>query len=112
MQISAPPPSHRGRTPLSPAPKRQSSRLKTKTARSPCRTIFLALFSSPAPIRWAICTVKPMLAAEQSPPISQVLEETSPIDAESFAPSCPTMEASIYCMTMEEIWAIMAGMLN
>ena len=71
-----------------------------------------ASFPSPAPMRWAHCTVKPMPMEPQRPPKSQVVEATRPMAADPEAPRLPTMEASIYCMTTEEIWARIAGMLN
>lgn len=53
-----------------------------------------------------------MAAAEHTPPKSHVVVETSPIEADASAPRCPTIAASIYCMTMDESWAITAGTLS
>ncbi len=51
-------------------------------------------------------------AAEQSPQNSQVEDAISPIDADDSAPSEPTMAASIYCITMVDNCATIAGKLN
>ena len=63
-------------------------------------------------MRWATITEKPTISAWHKPLKSQVLEATRPMDAEASLPRRPTMEASIYCMAMEESWARMAGTLN
>ena len=60
----------------------------------------------------AICTVKPVPAAIHSPPSSQVLDDTSPIAAPSPGLRRPIMDASIYCITIPEICARIAGILN
>ena len=72
----------------------------------------LAPRMSPAPIRCATCTEKPVAAATHNPQKSHVVVETKPIAADSSAPRLPTIAASIYCMTMEESCAIIAGTLN
>ena len=46
------------------------------------------------------------------PFISQVLVDTSPMDAEAFAPSAPTIAESIYCITMVVICVKIAGRLS
>ena len=74
--------------------------------------IRLAPTSSPAPIRCAICTLKPVLNAEVRPPKSHVLDATSPMDADASAPSLPTMDASMYSITIEDICAKIAGTLK
>ncbi len=43
------------------------------------------------------------------PPMSQVELVTRPMEAEAFAPRVPTMEASMYCMVISEMFARMAG---
>ena len=65
-----------------------------------------------APIRCATCTLKPDVAALHIPLNSQVEAATSPIDAESFAPNCPTIDASIYCIMIDDSCTIIAGILN
>ena len=71
-----------------------------------------ALFLSFAPILFATCTENPVAAAEQSPQNSQVEDAISPIDADDSAPSEPTMAASIYCITIVDNCATIAGKLN
>lgn len=44
--------------------------------------------------------------------ITHIEDATRPIEAEAFAPSEPTMAASIYCIIIEEICAITPGMLS
>ena len=78
----------------------------------PCRMRFLASASSPAPILCAHWTEKPIPIAIASPPKSHVEEDTRPIAAEPSAPSLPTIDASIYCMTIVEICARIAGILS
>lgn len=48
-----------------------------------------------APIRWATCTENPVAAAVHTPLKSHVVVDTSPMDAEAFAPRLPTIEASM-----------------
>ena len=110
--ISSLPPSQCGSQLLMAVPIPSSVRLNTSAASSPRRTRFLAFLSSFAPMAWAICTVKPIFMAMHRPPKSQVVVETSPMDAAASEPRCPTIEASMYCMTIEEIWAKMAGRLS
>ena len=85
---------------------------KANPAHSPCFTRFRASFSSPAPMRCATMTENPTTNALHSPPNSHVLEATSPMAAEASRPSCPTMAASMYCMTIDEICAKIAGKLS
>ena len=63
-------------------------------------------------MRCATCTEKPVAAAEQMPENSHVVVDISPMDAEAFAPRLPTMEASMYCMAMDDSCAMMAGPLS
>ena len=77
--------------------------------RSPIFMIFLASLLSFAPIRCASWTLKPSDAAFKRPPISQVDEETKPIEAESWAPRRPTILASAYSMMMVDICDMIAG---
>ena len=62
-----------------------------------------------APMRWATCTENPTVAAEHTPQNSHRLLAIRPIEAEASAPSWPTMAVSIYCMTMLDSCAIIAG---
>lgn len=48
----------------------------------------------------------------QKPPKIQVLVETSPMEADWFAPRCPTIDASMYCIITVENCASIAGRLN
>ena len=63
-------------------------------------------------MRCATMTENPTTNALHSPPNSHVLEATSPMAAEASRPSCPTMAASMYCMTIDEICAKIAGKLS
>ena len=47
-----------------------------------------------------------------TPPNIQVLLDTSPIEAEAFAPNAPTIEESIYCMAIVVICVRIAGRLS
>ncbi len=76
------------------------------------RRTFLAPVKSPAPIRCATCTEKPVAAAAHSPQNNHVVVDTSPIEAEAFAPKLPTIDASTYCMAIEDNCAIIAGTLR
>lgn len=60
----------------------------------------------------ATWTAKPVEAALHKPLNSQVVVETRPIEAEALAPRLPTIAASIYCITMEDNCATIAGILN
>lgn len=75
---------------------------KIETAVMAWRRMDLALAISPAPMAWATCTAKPVDTAEHRPLNSQVVVETSPMEAEAFAPKLPTMAASMYCITMDD----------
>ena len=100
-------------SPLAMAPPTAAiSSPKANPAHSPCFTRFRASFSSPAPMRCATMTENPTTNALHSPPNSHVLEATSPMAAEASRPSCPTMAASMYCMTIDEICAKIAGKLS
>ena len=61
------------------------SREKQRDAASPCFNIFLALTSLLPPIWWAACTEKPVAAPLHRPLRSQVLVDTTPIEAEACA---------------------------
>ena len=78
----------------------------------PCFAMLLASFSLPAPTLWAICTLYPTAAAIISPPNIQVLLDTSPIDADALEFKCPTIDASIYSIIIDESWAKIAGKLK
>jgi hypothetical protein len=53
------------------------------------------------------------MANEDAKPMKSHVEVvTKPIDAEAEAPKLPTIEASMYCMTIEEICAMIAGTLS
>ena len=62
---------------------------------NPWRNTWRAFLKSFAPMKWAACTEKPSAAADVSPPNSHVVDSTMPIDAEAFAPSEPTIDASM-----------------
>ena len=55
---------------------------------------------------------KAVAAAAHTPLKSQVVVDTRPMDAEASAPRLPTIEASMYSMTIEESWASIDGTLN
>lgn len=57
-------------------------------------------------------TEKPAETPPMMPPISHVLVDTRPMDAEAFAPSAPTIAESIYCMAIVVICVSIAGRLN
>ena len=78
----------------------------------PCRTMVRAPRSSPPPMRCDACTEKPAETPPMIPPISHVLVDTSPRDAEAFAPSAPTIAESMYCMAIVVICVSIAGRLN
>ena len=79
---------------------------------SDCLNTRRAASKSLAPIKWATCTEKPILAAEARPPISHPVVSTSPMAAEAFAPRWPTMEASIKNITVADICARILGILS
>lgn len=60
-------------------------------------------------MRWATCTENPTVAAEHIPQNSHRLVDTKPTAALSSAPSLPTIAASIYCMSILDSCAMMAG---
>ena len=109
--ISLFPPSHTGRISLTRIPAPASSKDAARHTINASLSRLRALTYLRAPIFCAINTVKPTFTAIPILHRSQIEEETRPMEAESSAPSCPTMEASIYCMQTEAIWAIMAGTL-
>ena len=74
-----------------------------------CLSTERASAGRPAPMRWATCTENPVVAALHTPAKSHIVVDTSPIEAESSAPSRPTIEASIYCMSIDVNWASIAG---
>ena len=57
-------------------------------------------------------TANPVGTAPQIPPKSHVDVDTSPIDAAASAPRRPTMDASIYCIMMDDSCARIAGILR
>ena len=87
-------------------------RLHRKQQTSDCLSTRRAASKSLAPMKWATCTENPMLAAEASPPISQPVVSTSPMEAEALAPKWPTIEASMKNITVAEICARMEGILR
>ena len=89
-----------------------SRRLNANTATTDCRNTRCAPSQSPAPMRWATCTEKPEAAALSSPPKSHVVVDTKPIAAEASAPRLPTIDASIYCITIDDNCATTAGTLS
>lgn len=86
--------------------------LKHKAMSSDWRSTARAPLTFLAPNRCATCTANPAETAEHSPMNSQVVVDTSPMDAEALAPRLPTMAASMYCMVIDEICAMMEGRLN
>ena len=108
--MSAPPPRSFGRGLESAAPIAATSREKHRQTTKPWWRMDLAFSSCPAPMYWAACTVKPVQQARRSPPKSQVLEATRPMDADAEAPRLPTIEESMYSMTTSVICARIAGM--
>ena len=54
-------------------------------------------------MKCAACTENPIIAADASPPNSHVVVSISPIAAEAFAPSEPTIEASMKNMSIDDI---------
>ena len=108
--MSSLPPSQWGRSSLMLMPISASSKLKPRHTTRACRRTLRALSASLAPILCATCTEKPVAAALPSPQNSHVVVAMMPMLAELMAPSCPTIDASMYSMTMFEIWESMAGM--
>ena len=94
------PPSHPGRKGLTAQATHIAPSPKTDVAARACLRTSLARLNSPAPMRWATCTLKPTDAADSIPPKSQVLVDIRPIAAEASAPRLPTMEASMYTITI------------
>ena len=95
-----------------PIPTAEAISPNTIVHRIACRRTSFASFSRSAPISCATCTENPVAAETHSPPNSQVVLETSPIAAVAAAPRLPTMDASIYCIMIELIWASTAGILS
>ena len=106
------PPNHAGNTPLMEAPIAAKRRPKRPMAMNAWRKMARARSGSLAPMACATWTEKPVAAAEHNPENSHVEVDTSPMEAEASAPRLPTMDASIYCMAMEENCAKMAGTLS
>lgn len=94
------------------APVAPHSRPKLPTATSAWRRMARAFVMSPAPMAWATCTENPVAAAEHDPLNSHVVVDTSPMAAAASAPRLPTMAASMYCIRMDDNWAMMAGTLS
>ena len=111
-EMDSPPPSHPGRNGLIAHATHMAAAPNTDVAAKACLRTSLAILNSPAPIRCATCTLNPTEAAERMPPNSQVLVDMSPIAADASAPRLPTMEASIYTITIYESWASMEGILS
>ena len=65
-----------------------------------------------APIKWATCTANPEAAALSTPPKSHVVVDTRPMAAAGSLPKLPTMAASIYCITIDDSCAMIAGALS
>lgn len=83
--------------------------LNTTTGMNDCRSTPAAPARSEAPIRLATCTENPEAIAEHNPHISHVEVAINPIEADDSAPSEPTIAASIYCMTIVDSCAMIAG---
>ena len=63
-------------------------------------------------MRWATCTENPVAAAAHKPQNSHVVVDTNPMEAAAFAPKLPTIDASMYCMAIDDTCAMMAGTLR
>ena len=107
--ISSVPPSQWGSGPAMAMPMRAIAPLKMRALTSPWRSTSRALLKSLAPIRCATCTEKPLPQAPQNPPSSHMQVDTSPMDAPAAAPRWPTIDVSMYCISTEDSWAMMAG---
>ena len=99
-EMDSSPPSHPGRNGLIAQAIHMAPTPNTEVAAKDCLRTSRALLNSPAPIRCATWTLKPTDAAERIPPKSHVLVDISPMAAEASAPRLPTMEASIYTITI------------
>ncbi len=106
------PPSQRGSAPLNETAVPLNPSAISAQIPIACRIVSRARLGWRAPTNCATCTANPAATAMPIPLISHVVLATSPIEAEASAPSEPTMPASIYCMTIDEISARMAGTLN
>ena len=107
--ISGVPPSQWGSGPAMAIPRTAMAPLKARALTSACRSTSRAVLKSLAPIRCATCTEKPLPQAPQNPMSSHMHVDTRPMDAPAAAPRCPTMDVSMYCISTEESWAMMAG---
>ena len=110
--MASSPPSQPGSAPPMETPTTASKEPNINVAATDSRSTFLAPAKSPAPIRCATCTENPVAAAAHSPQNSHVVVDNNPMEADAFAPRLPTIEASIYCIAMEDNWAITAGALR
>ena len=104
--------SHEGRGPEIAMPMRARRVLNARQATMACRNMERDLAKSDEPIRWAIWTENPVAQADRIPQKSHVDVETRPMAADASAPRLPTIDASMYCMAMAEIWATIAGKLK
>ena len=107
--ISGLPPSQRGSGPARAIPMTAMAPLKQRALTSACRSTSRAVLKSLAPIRCATCTEKPLPQAPQKPISSHMHAETRPMDAPAAAPRCPTIDVSMYCISTDDTWAMMAG---
>ena len=107
--ISGVPPSQWGSGPAMAIPRTAMAPLKARALTSACRSTSRAVLKSLAPIRCATCTEKPLPQAPQNPISSHMHVDTRPMDAPAAAPRCPTIDVSMYCISTEESWAMMAG---
>ena len=76
------------------------------------RTTSRARIRSLAPMKWAVCTEKPIEAAPASPPKSQMVLSTKPMAAGASAPRLPTIAWSMKNIITFVICAKIDGMLN
>ena len=76
------------------------------------RTTSRARVRSLAPMKWAVCTEKPIEAAPASPPKSQMALSTKPMAAGASAPRLPTIAWSMKNIITLVICANIEGILN
>ena len=107
--ISGVPPSQWGSGTAMAIPRNAMHPLNRSEVRRPCRNTTRAFLKSLAPIKCATCTEKPLPQAPQKPMSSHMQVETRPMEAPAAAPRCPTIDVSMYCISTEESWAMMAG---
>ena len=91
-------------------PVRPSKEANISPENRPCLITLRAPLLSPAPIRCATCTENPAANAPVSPPYSQMVVETRPTAEALVVLRCPSIAASIICIAMIDMCAMIAGM--